>query len=43
MLPYIAKKTVCLKYLGRANIIKLMLLHIGHETTVLQEDNIIDH
>lgn len=43
MLPYIAKKTVCLKYLGRTHIIKFMLLHIGHETTVLKEYNIIDH
>ncbi len=43
MLTYIAKKIVRLKYLCRTNIIEFMLLHIGHETTVLQEDNIIDH
>lgn len=43
MLPYIAKKTVCLKYMGCTYIIKFMLLHICHKTTVLQEDDIIDH
>ena len=41
MLPYIAKKTICLKYLCRTDVIKFMLLHIGHKTAILQEDNII--
>lgn len=43
MLTYIAEKTICLKYLRGTYIIKFMLLHICHKTTVLQEDNIITH